>query len=89
MTLLDTEEMKWKKHVSHSKKTEVVAEAERQHWFRQQPMYARRFRRRDELDNPEWFQSSAKTETKNIVVTGDTDLRVSSGVGLFYGRRNS
>ena len=25
-------------------------------------MYARRFHRRDDLDNPEWLQSSAKTE---------------------------
>ena len=46
----------------HAAKTEFVAEADRQNWFRQQPMYARRFHRRDELDNPEWLQSSAKTE---------------------------
>ena len=50
-------------------KTEVVAEAERQHWFRRQPMYARRVHRRDELDNPEWLQSSAKTETKKCRAT--------------------
>ena len=41
----------------HTAKTEVVAEAERQHWFRQQPMHARRAHRKD-----------AKTQSRVVTV---------------------